>query len=183
MFDKQRKKFKRWHKHLSSRQKKLWTILKFLVIFNLMAVPLQLIIYFDINFYPLAFIERAQVSFFLNLFGVQHTLYDVPYQLGQLPAIDINHQILAIGEACTAIRSLIAFTALVLASPKSWKSKKKGLLLLPIVYLANIIRIITLAFVSLTNPSLFELVHVVLWREGLVLLIISLWVYWFNKTD
>ncbi len=182
MFEAQRKQFDKWYKKLSLRQKKLWALLKFLIIFNLLAIPLQLIISFDVNLYPLAFVERAQVSFFLNLAGVEHALYNLPYNNNQLPAIDINHQVLAIGEPCTAIRSLIAFTALVIASPRPWGAKKKAMLFLPIIYLANIARIITLAFVSLSAPSLFELIHILLWREGLVLLIIGLWLYWFNQS-
>jgi len=166
---------------LSERQQRLWALLKFLIIFNLLAIPLQLIIFFRVNLYSLALIERAQVTFFLDLFGVDYLVYDVPYGEGFIPAIDLNNHVLAIGEACTAIRSLLAFSALVIASPRSWRSKKKAVIFLPIIYFANIIRIATLAFVSLSIPSFFDLFHIIVWREGLVFLILILWVYWFNK--
>lgn len=51
---------------MSGFQKRLWTVLKFLIIFNILAIPLQLIIHFNVNVYALAFIERAQASFMLE---------------------------------------------------------------------------------------------------------------------
>ncbi len=174
------KRINKFINKLSPQQRRLLELLNFLIIFNLLAIPLHLILYFKIDFYHLALIERAQVSFFLKLFGVKHTLQDVPLNNDLIPAINLNDRVLAIGEPCTAIRSLIAFIALVFASPRTMHSKKKSLILLPVIYLANIVRIITLAFVSNSYPSLFDFIHIFLWREGLVLLIIGLWFYWFN---
>jgi len=165
--------------YLSISQQRLWSLLKFLLIFNLLAIPLHLILFFEVDFYPLAFIERSQVSFFLQLFGVPHSLQDV---VG-LPAINVNDNLLAIGEACTSIRSLLAFAALVIASPRSWVDKKRAIVFLPIIYLANVFRIATLAVISLSYPSMFDLIHTLLWREGLVFLMLFLWVYWFSKSD
>jgi exosortase/archaeosortase family protein len=162
-------------------QKRLWVLLKFLIIFNLLAIPLQLVLFFDVNLYPLAYVERAQVSYVLTTFNVKHVLFDVPYSYGFLPAIDLNTKVLVIGEACTAIRSLFAFVALVIASPKSWRHKKKAFLFLPVIYEANILRMVSLAFVSLSFPNLFDIVHIFLWREGLILLIFGLWVFWFRR--
>lgn len=184
MINKSRRYFKKIYKKMSSKEKKLLEVLKFLIIFNLLAIPLHLIITYEFTVYPLAFIERAQVSLFLNVFGVKHAIYDVPYNEGLIPAIDINNQVLAIGEPCTSIRSLMAFTALVIASPKkAWASKKKALLYLPIIYLVNIVRIITLAFVSFEFPNIFELIHVILWREGMIALILVLWINWFRQEE
>lgn len=166
---------------LNGFHKKLLTLLKFLIIFNLLAIPLHLIIFFNLNMYPLAYLERSQVSFFLTVFGVRHGLLDVPYDTGLLPAIDLEKKVLVIGEACTAIRSMLAFAALVIASPKSWNHKKKAWVFIPVIYGANIFRMVSLAFVSLSFPSLFDLFHILLWREGLILLILGLWVYWFKR--
>ncbi len=168
---------------LSATQEKLYKVLKFLVIFNLLAIPLHIILYFDINLYPLASLEQKQASFILNLFGVSHTLQEVTYLHGNLPAISVKNKVLAIGEPCTAMRSILAFIALVFASPRKLKDKGKAMIYIPVIYAANIGRIVTLAFVSLTYPSLFEFIHIFLWREGLVALIILLWVYWFNHSS
>lgn len=175
----------KFKKYLSSlefdkQQAKLLALLKFLIIFNLLAIPLHLIIFFKANLYPLASFERSQVSFFLTLFGIRHRLVDIPYNSGLLPAIDLEKKIMIIGEACTAVRSMLAFAALVIASPKALSHKKKALFLIPVIYGANIFRMVSLAFVSLSYPSLFDLFHMLLWREGLILLIIGLWIYWFK---
>lgn len=184
MFEDQKRYFKRIYKLMSKRQKKLWTLLKFLVIFNILAIPLHLIIYFNFSVYPLALLERSQVSFFLDVFGLKHALYDVPFSNGFIPAININEQVLAIGEPCTSIRSLLAFTALVVASPrKSWVSKKRALVYLPVIYAFNILRIVTLAFVSFRMPDFFDVVHIFLWREGMIALILLLWIYWFKQEE
>ena len=168
---------------LTKRQKKLLEILKFLVVFNLLSIPLHLIIFLKINLYPLSNIERLQASFILNLIGIKHELIDVNLGGQILPAIKTGGKIMAIGEACTSIRSILAFLALVFASPKKLKAKKKGLIYLPIIYIANVFRIVTLGLVSVEMPSLFDLIHIFLWREGLIALIILLWVYWFNKSE
>lgn len=115
--------------------------------------------------------------------NINHALFNVFYGTETLPAISINNQVLSIGEPCTALRSILAFGALVIASPKKWASKKSALLLLPIIYEANILRIVTLVIVSLTSPALLEIVHIILWREGLIALIIILWVYWLDRGD
>ncbi|MBD3312548.1 hypothetical protein GF352_03805 [archaeon] len=166
---------------LNGFHKKLLTLLKFLVVFNLLAIPLHLIIFFNVNLYPLAYLERSQVSFFLTVFGVRHGLLDVSYETGLLPAIDLEKKVLVIGEACTAIRSMLAFAALVIASPKSWSHKRKAWVFIPVIYGANIFRMVSLAFVSLSFPSLFDLFHILLWREGLILLILGSWIYWFKR--
>ena len=162
-------------------QERLWIVLKFLIVFNLLSIPLHLILYFNVNFYALSFIERAQASFFLNALNMKHSLSDVPYGLERLPAISVNQQVLAIGEPCTALRSIFAFTSLVIASPRKWRSKKSALILLPIIYNANIFRIVTLVIVGIKAPGILELVHTILWREGMLALILGLWIYWLNR--
>ncbi len=157
-------------------QQRLWQVLRFLLIFNLMAIPLHILLSFEFLLNPLTALERNQVSFFLSLFGVKHSLVE-----SEIPGIKLNSQIILIGEACTAWRSIFAFLALVVASPCSWKSKRRALLGIPVIYAVNILRLVGICLVALCIPSIVEFVHTILWREGLMLVIFALWYYWFKK--
>ena len=180
---KMKRKYSKFYKSLDNNQQRLLKVLEFLIIFNLLAIPLQVIIHFNVNLYQLAFIERTHVSVLLDLFGIKHYLTDLSTTTGMIPAINLNDKILAIGEPCTAFRSILAFSALVIASPRDKNYKKKALMLIPIIYVFNVLRITSLAMITISNPSLFELLHVVLWREGLVFLILILWYYWFSTSQ
>ncbi len=154
--------------------KRLYEILKFLVILNLFGIPLHLIMYFG-NTYFIANIERAQVIFLLNLIGIKYKIFDVNY--GKIyPAIQVGNKVLILGEACTSIRNMLAFVALVFSSPRKIKQKLKALYFLPIIYIANVLRIFTLAIFN--SSPYFDFIHIFLWREGLIGLIIILWSYW-----
>ncbi len=166
--------------YLSLNQEQLWQVLRFLIIFNVMAAPLYLIAALNINLYPLELIERDQTSFFLSIIGVKHSSIDFE----GMPSIELsNGELIAIGEACTAWRSILAFIALVAASPRQWSSKKKALIGIPVIYAVNILRLVGISLVALTIPSITEFIHTILWREGLMILIFVLWYYWFRQAQ
>ncbi len=156
--------------------KDLLGILRFLLIIILVGLLLRLIISVGVRFSLLSFIERAHVVFFLKLLGVD---FDLTVISG-LPSIIIGNHVLVIGEACTSVRSFFLFIALLLATPSSVNKKWRGLSLIIIIYLFNIARLIFLCLVLLLTPSLFDFFHLFLWREGLSLLVVGLWYYWFK---
>lgn len=157
---------------------RLWQVLKFLILFNLLAIPLYLIFFFKISLYPLQLLERDETSFILLIFGVNHERTDFE----GLPSIKMGEQSIVISEACTAWRSILAFLALVIASPRSWRFKKNALIGVPLIYLFNLIRLATICLISLILPSVTDFIHTILWREGLMLVIFVLWYYWFTRT-
>jgi exosortase/archaeosortase family protein len=90
-----------------------------------------------------------------------------------------------ISADCTAWKSLYALAALVVATPISNSNlagKAKFLAVwLPVVFVVNFARIAsTMAIGLLFGFRYLEVVHTVLWREGLIALIIIIWYLWFR---
>lgn len=94
----------------------------------------------------------------------------------QLQRIDISWD-------STGWKSMYALTALVLATPYRRMTEKLKFLLLgiPIIFLLNLLRIITTIQFALTYGfQYFEVLHMFLWREGLILAVIAVWFLWFR---
>ncbi|MCW1299874.1 MAG: exosortase/archaeosortase family protein [Candidatus Parvarchaeota archaeon] len=165
---------------LNKKQRKLIFILKFLIRFSLLAIPLYLIMYFG-NLFLLKVVETKQISILLNLTEIKNS-------------VEINDEVilnveplknkLVIDDACTGYRSMLAFAALVLAVPKIRNSKKSVALILgiPAIYVINILRIFSTILIAVKfGEEKLEFVHTFLWREGLIFLILILWLLWLNN--
>ena len=161
--------------NLSGREKKLLSILIFLIKFLILAIPLYLISL--LNLFPFQLLT-AQLSILISKFiGIPTTLV-----IERTPAILISNIKLIIDSACTGYRSIIAFASLVLASPKKRKEKLRAFLFLPFIYSLNVLRISFLSiWAFLIGNNFFEFVHTILWREFFIFSIIFLWIFWLNQ--
>jgi exosortase/archaeosortase family protein len=167
---------KKLHKkgRLSSR---LASVLIFLVIFNLLSVPLYIILYTNFSFEPLKIINAKIVSATLNIFGYNansdgSTINLTANNVGQ--KIDISWD-------STGWKSMYALAALILVTPISKFSRriKFAALGVGIIFLINYLRILTTIMISATfGFNLFDIVHTVLWREGLILAVVGIWLAW-----
>jgi len=84
--------------------------------------------------------------------------------------------------ACTGWRSVAAFLALVLAVPNvSWEKRVKALVAVPVIYFVNLGRLASLVFAAEIGKT--KLIHDFLWREGLVFLVLFLWVIWWRSAE
>lgn len=172
---------KHYSKELSDEQKKYGFILDFIIRFIILALP----------FY---YIRSCNYDFeFFRIFVTKHTYYlakllGTSVELVSDTSIFIttqpkNVQIDIIAD-CVGWKSALAFCALVCALPAvSVKKRLKGILAgLPIIYIANIIRLSLLAkIVSSYGTDAFDIWHTFFFREGLVVLIFLLWVFWVEK--
>lgn len=181
--NKLRQKIRHYKKKLTPNQAKMFTVLEFLIMFNLLAIPMHILTLPSIDFFFIELVEAQQTSLLLNLTGIPHSVsINHNYYTGQdMPVIILGARSLGIDKPCTGYRSVLALMALILATPGIILNKKlKGLLLLPVVYLVNTVRLYIVALVSISNPDLVEIVHIVLWREGLIAIVILLWYAWFS---
>lgn len=165
----------------SKRRRKLYLLLVFLVRFSLMVIPLYILEYLaDMSLLQTEVANEA--SFFLNLIGVQTTVF-----FAGIPVLLVGNSLgIGIINACTAYRSIFAYLALVFAVPNvKIKRRLKALLFgIPIIYVANIARLVTTILVGLKlGVTLLDLTHIVLWREALILLVFGLWVLWARNLD
>ena len=156
---------------------RLVNVLIFLLVFNLLSIPLYIAMYTNFSFEPLKQINAEIVSATLRLFGfVSHSedsIVDI--------ATNNGTQKIEISWDSTGWKSMYAVAALILATPAVNISKKlkAALVSVGIIFAVNFLRITTTILISATfGFKLFDIVHTVLWREGLILAVIVVWVLW-----
>ena len=83
---------------------------------------------------------------------------------------------------CVGWKVMLFFAALVFATPCSLHKKARGLLLVGVLFLANLARIVfLLAYVAWFDLAHFAVLHAVLWSWGLIIWSIALWYIWLRK--
>ncbi|MDP1826248.1 MAG: exosortase/archaeosortase family protein [Archangium sp.] len=67
---------------------------------------------------------------------------------------------LLIGQGCDGVDGVLLLLSAVLAFPAGWKRKAQGVLLgLPLLYVSNLVRIVTLYYVQRSAPGAFAFMH------------------------
>jgi exosortase/archaeosortase family protein len=165
-------------------RKRLKTIAWFLIKFNLLAIPLYLLLYFNISYNPLqGFLASVSVPF-INMFGHSASLVD--YFGCDAPSIfgPGFERPVCISWDSTGWKSMYALAALVIAAPVAgWKGKLKFLAVgIPLIFVINYLRIVTTILIALSfGWKYFEVVHTVLWREGLIIAVVLIWYLWLRR--
>jgi exosortase/archaeosortase family protein len=162
------------------QRKKLLEVLKFIIIFNLLAIPMYLVLYFNLSFDPLRNFLAFLTTRFLAALGVdaaQENFFVVVLAHNQLRKIDISFD-------STGWKTLYALIALTIATPKGKiKGKLKFLAIgLPALFVLNFFRIATTIMVAVAYGwQYFDVVHTLLWREGLIAAVVLIWYLWLRK--
>lgn len=87
-----------------------------------------------------------------------------------------------ITQDCLGWKSKAAFTALIFASTEKYRKNIKYVFAgLVLIFLANIVRIVTTIYLSHTGVISFEIIHDTLWKWSLTGLVLLMWVIWFEK--
>lgn len=160
--------------------KKLTEVVWFLVKFNLLAIPLYLIMYMNLNIPAAQSFVANIINSMLNVFGYESVVegYFLRFSVGMsIVSIEINFD-------CIGWKSVYALFALVAATPRIvWERKLKFLIIgLPAIFVINIIRIfVTIIVIMNFGISYLEIVHNLLWQEGLILAVVGLWYLWLKK--
>lgn len=144
-------------------------VLKFLVTLIILAAPFYVLLQLEPQFGYLQEIVASNVWLFLVAFGFR------PQQQGYF--IFLEGKGLEVAAACVGWRSMLAFLALVIATPKR-ENKLGALCLLPLIYGFNIFRLITSLLTSIFFPNLFDIIHGFLWTYAMTFLVLGLWWYW-----
>jgi exosortase/archaeosortase family protein len=146
----------------------------FLIKFNLLAIPLYVVLAANVQFYWLQAITADIVYLSLNFFGfspaINGILISIPIQGGSWAGL--------INSACTGWKSAFLFFALVMASHKKINKKLMAMIVIPTIFLVNVVRIVFMFWVAQTNLLYFEIIHSLLWSWGLVAIVLGLWVVW-----
>ena len=87
-----------------------------------------------------------------------------------------------IRNGCNGLETMLIFAAGVLAFPAPWRARLAGLLLgFLLIQLVNLVRIVSLFYIGLKWPSLFQDWHTVVWQAIVVLFGVALWILWADR--
>jgi exosortase H (IPTLxxWG-CTERM-specific) len=114
-------------------------------------------------------------GFILNIFG-QQTLVSGP-------VIGSSKFSISIERGCDAVEAMALFSAALLSYPARWKDKLIGLLAgIVILFLLNLVRIVTLFLTGIYAPKLFQVMHIEIWEALFILFAVALWIFWIRWT-
>ncbi len=157
--------------------KKLKSVLIFLAIFNLLAIPLYFALYNDFSFRPLQELNANLVAGTLKTIGYNAYADGISVVL-QSDGITRN---IDISWDSSGWKSMYAVASLILATPVSRLARKMGFAAaaVGIIFLVNYLRILTTIWISAKfGFDLFDVIHTILWREGLIMVVVAVWLGW-----
>ena len=87
-----------------------------------------------------------------------------------------------IENGCNGVETALLFGAAVLAFPSSWARRLIGLVLgFVAIQVLNLFRVITLFWIGLHRPALFNSSHTVIWQSVVVLFGVLLFLLWASR--
>ncbi len=166
-------------KHVRAKRKKteneIIKLLRFLIKFNLFAIPLYAIIISGFTWPSLMQLTNDISLFALRLADVDASMINgfivIPVENGNFAA--------TVSWDSTGWKSMLAFFALIFATEFPLRKKMIGLLFIPLIYLVNVLRIVfVLFFVNKYGVLYYDFLHATLWSWGLIAAVLVLWFIW-----
>ncbi|MBN3037149.1 MAG: exosortase/archaeosortase family protein [Candidatus Diapherotrites archaeon] len=120
--------------------------------------------------------EAQALHSYVNFLRSRGVVVDYSPSVITTPAITVE-----IIPACTGWLGIAAITALILAFPRaSGKSRMYGLIITwGALYAVNVVRLASvIAVTNWVGVSVFDALHNVVWREGMITVALILWVGW-----
>jgi exosortase/archaeosortase family protein len=161
----------------TQRKKIIKEVFLFLLRFNILLIPFYLIIYFDLNFYPLQIAFTDFLAFIIKSLNYKVSTSGFLLFLGDSKyPIDISRD-------CIGWKSSYSLFALVFATPGKIKNKLKFLgMWIPILLLINVFRVVGIILIGLNFGFQYvESVHEFIWQEGIILLVVGIWYIWLRR--
>ncbi|MBI2542709.1 MAG: exosortase/archaeosortase family protein [Candidatus Aenigmarchaeota archaeon] len=152
-------------------------VLIFLVVFNILAVPLYVALYTDFSIGAVQELNAKLLYGTLKALGYQVETKDAMVYL----ISDGTPRFIEISWDSTGWKSMYAVAALIIATPISVMSRKVRFIALGILsmFVLNYFRITTTVLISAVYGfQAFDLVHTILWREALIVSVVAFWVIW-----
>ena len=87
-----------------------------------------------------------------------------------------------VGHECTAIIPMLILFSAVLAFPSTIKQKLSCILIgLPVLFVLNLVRVVTLYYIGVYIPDFLETAHFIVWQSVMIVAVIGLWLLWVGK--
>jgi len=165
-------------KKFSAQRTKLMQVAQFFLVFNLLALPMYFVLLTDATFSPLQEFLATLTANALQLQKISATSSG-----SFITIIDAGNTLrnVQISFDSTGWKSLYALVALVAATPLPSLQRKVRFLAvaLPAVFLLNFLRVwSTLWYSYAYGWQNFDVIHTLLWREGLIAAVLLFWFFW-----
>ncbi len=185
-------KIKEFEENLSPKNRRLWTVFKFLAGFTILAAPLYLFIWSQWNPIWLRSFNAYISAGILDIIGIEASSSGVFLNTAGLY---VN-----VSTDSTGWKSMLALTALILATPReiwkeensedsqkgyvNWVGKARGVVAGVIfVFVGNIVRLVSMVYLVEVSGASYSFVHTFLWRWGLMFLVLGFWICWINRNS
>ena len=91
-------------------------------------------------------------------------------------------QAVNIKKGCEGFEVAILLVSVMAAFPMPWRRKVLGVVLgVLLVHVLNIVRIVSLYYLSIYRPKLFQLFHVTVWQAVIILLAMLFFFFWIDR--
>ena len=98
------------------------------------------------------------------------------------PLLQFRAFTMEITAACDGVVPAYIFLAAVIAFPSTWSAKLVGTVLgLPVLFVINLLRIVSLMIMGDWRPDLFEQAHIYVWQVLTIGLSMTVWVFWIER--
>jgi len=98
------------------------------------------------------------------------------------PVVTLSSFAVEIRDNCNAIYEVGLYAAAVWAYPTSWRDRLIGTLAgASVLYVVNVLRIVTLLTVGLLQRSWFEVTHLYVWQTLFLLVVATCWIAWVSR--
>ena len=98
------------------------------------------------------------------------------------PVVALSSFAVEIRNNCNAAFEVGLYAAAVWAYPALWRDRLMGTLAgVSVLYVINVLRIVTLLTVGLLQPSWFEVMHLYAWQTLFLLVVTACWLVWVSR--
>ena len=150
-------------------------LIKFSIYFFLILIALQIITHLSFISEPITYFTTFITGSILKIFFPDITVKG--FHIMSKSGLDME-----IIYECTGIYGIIVYSSAILATWFPAYEKLKGITIgVPIIYVANILRLVLLFVVSLIYPPAFEFLHTYFWQLFLIIVVVLLFYFWFRS--
>lgn len=150
-------------------------LIRFSLLFFLILIILQIITHIPSISEPITYFTTLITGSILRIFYSSITINN--FHIVSKSGIDME-----IIYECTGIYGIIVYSSAILATWFPAYDKLKGIIIgVPIIYGANILRLVLLFVASLIYPPSFEFLHTYFWQLFLIIVVVLLFYFWFRS--
>ncbi|MBI1805521.1 MAG: exosortase H [Ignavibacteria bacterium] len=100
------------------------------------------------------------------------------------PLISSTRFSVQIVKGCESLYPTAMLWAAMIAYPSSWRWKLMGIVGGAIIlFILNVVRVISMFYIGIFFPSLFDMVHIYAWQALFILLTLGIWLLWAAKAS